>query len=183
MSTVLVLGAIGCGGNDEPSKAPKTTNPCLELPGPSGSAGPELANSIAAISRRLREEIRRKKCLPDDVSSSFCLNTNENPQPMYSSKPARLIVNTLCQPSLGEPASVYRVPKYEKEEEIGEVQDGDVVEAHCIDPNGVKMRNALGERSASTTWVKISHGSNTGYISEVNLAYVQDSQFEECNKR
>lgn len=173
-STALLLGGVSCGGDQDSSKNnPKPKAAAGEHPGPTGKNGPALAASIARISREVRG------VPPTEVPDSFCLNTNGNPQRMFSERPQRLIVNTLCQPPLGYPASVYGSPDSDSRK-IGEVQDGDVVNAICIEPNGDPTRNVLGASSESSTWVKISHGDTTGFISEVNLAYVDDSEFQQC---
>jgi hypothetical protein len=98
---------------------------------------------------------------------------------MYSQNPARLIVDSLCQPPLGTPVGVREGADFGSDK-VGEVTDGEVVDALCVDTNGQSTTNVLGPISASTTWVKIMHGTLEGFVSEVNLGYVDDSRFSEC---
>lgn len=177
-ATMLALfGVSGCGSDNETGTTALVTEEAnsrivpQERPGPSGKTAKALAASIAKISREVKGE--------EIVPGTFCENTNDEPQRMYSTSPARLIVNTLCQPPLGEPAALYKDPSFGGES-VGTVRDGDVVKAQCIDTDGQATRNILGASSESTTWVKVAAGDSTGYLSEVNLGYIDDARFKVC---
>ncbi len=68
-SLALMLGAVGCGSDNSVSSQSKAPQ---ERAGPSGQNGPELAKSIAKISLAVRGE--------QTVPSTFCKNTDSNPQ-------------------------------------------------------------------------------------------------------
>ncbi len=168
----LAFVGTGCGDNEGSKTTKSKTSTAAEIrerPAPTGQTGAELAASIARTSK----DVEGDKTVP----ATFCKNTDQNPQAVYSQNPARLIVNTLCQPPLGKPASLYEEPSFESEK-VGKVEDGDVVDAICIDPNGQSTTNV--DHKGSDTWVKISSEGETGFISEVNLAFVRDADFERC---
>lgn len=168
----LALGATGCGGSSDHATPtqPKTGGIERELP-PSNLSGSARAKIIARLSRGVRWQAT--------VPSGFCEYDNAHPQPMYSQRPARLIVDSLCQPPLGEPVGVRKDATFSSDK-VGEVTDGDVVDALCVNTDGQSTTNVLGHESASTTWVKIMDGTDEGFVSEVNLGYVDDSRFNEC---
>lgn len=167
----IALGATGCGGSSDKTveTQPKAGIERQVLP-------PDLSSPARAkVIARLSHEARGQATVP----SGFCEYDNAHPQPMYSRNPARLIVDSLCQPPLGAPVGVYKEATFSSDK-VGEVTDGEVVDALCIDTNGQSTTNVLGPVSASTTWVKIMHGAVEGSVSEVNLGYVDDSRFSKC---
>jgi hypothetical protein len=170
------LALAGCGDSSSSqtketsqAPAPAATEPAT---GPSGQTPKDYARSVAKLSRDYRGK-------NNDVPAGFCESTNNNPQRMYSRHPAKLIVNSLCQPPLGEPVGVYKSSSFHSES-VGKINDGDIVTAHCIDKSGQETTNVTGPGSASETWVKISKGNIEGMVSEVNLGYVNDALFKEC---
>ncbi|HET7059887.1 MAG TPA: hypothetical protein VFH99_01015 [Candidatus Saccharimonadales bacterium] len=181
---IVLLGAAGCGGGssgESPAKKRASArHELLALPAPSGNTPAALARSIGRLSRRagvLRQESHDAGAVP----SSFCKYDDNNPQPTFSSKPARVIIDSLCQPPLGAPVGVYADANFSSDL-VGKVRDGDVVEANCIDPSGQTTTNVLGSRSQSSTWVEITEGKIEGYVSEVNVAYVNNSAFQHCDR-
>jgi hypothetical protein len=170
VGVTVTLGAIGCGGSSNTSGTKPKAGVERQLPPPDLS-GPARAKIIARLSR----EARGQATLP----SGFCEYSNAHPQPMYGQNPGRLIVDSLCQPPLGEPVGVYEGATFSSDK-AGEVTDGEVVKSMCVDTHGQSTTNVLGPVSASTTWVEVTHGTVEGFVSEVNLGYVDDSQFNEC---
>lgn len=166
--------SAGCGSDNkaETTSSAAQTTPQEQRAGPTGDTPQQLAASIIRISRAAKG----KDLMPPP---SYCENSNTKPQEVYSKTPAKLIVNTLCQPPLGEPATLYDTPSFSGEP-TGTVRDGDVVQAKCIDPNGEATRTHDGVPSESTTWVQVTKGEVTGYLSEVNLGYVDDTSFKTC---
>ena len=167
----IALGATGCGGSDGKTAETQPRAGIEHQLLPPGLSGPARAKAIA----RLSHEARGQATVP----SGFCEYDNAHPQPLYSRNPARLIVDSLCQPPLGTPVGVYKDADFSSDK-VGEVDDGEVVDALCIDVDGQSTTNVLGPVSASTTWVKVMHGTLEGFVSEVNLGYVDDSRFSEC---
>ncbi len=170
-SVALAVTLPGCGGDGgETAKTQLRAGMEREVVPPNLS-GPARAKIIARLNREARGQTT--------VPSVFCEYDDANPQPPYGRNPARLIVNSLCQPPLGAPVSVHGEANFGSDK-TGEVTDGEVVEALCVNPDGESTTNVLGPQSASTTWVKVAHGTTEGFVSEVNLGYVDDSRFDEC---
>src|ERR1700712_5965426 len=119
------LSIASCGSTNK-NKVPARTTP---TPTPVVLTGAQLVSRIKKESHDARGS--------NTVPKEFCENNSRNPQQPYSVShgSVKLIVNSLCQPPIGEPVGMYAHPQFNSQETTT-VRDGDVVTAECVSPNG-----------------------------------------------
>lgn len=171
VTTIASIGLIGCSsGNKEAPTTKVDTSRLNQQLIPAGNNAQELSTSI----KKLSKEYKGKEPLQE-----FCVSRNESPQRAFGGKPVKVIINSLCQPPIGEPVGIYPSPTLQGES-VTKANDGDIVDALCIEPSGQSITNVRGDASASTTWIKIAHDDTENYVSEVNVGYIDDALLEKC---
>lgn len=144
-----------------------------------------LAGAIALSGCGKSSPEAKKITVTETVSPAMpenCEWSNQNPRDVIRGENIIATVDGTCNFPPNAPAGIYASPDFSGNS-IAQLENETPVIVECVELNGRPTRDDRGATSQSSTWVKVSSAEGkdfSGYISEVNLGYVNDDSLPRC---